>query len=68
MPCLAGMSIIHKVTCNDTFYVWKLSRNPCGIGINLSAVGAAGSLPQPSGSSGLVSVQRNHFSELAEAG
>lgn len=68
MPCLAGMSVIHKVTCNDTFYVWKLSRNPCGMRINLSALGAAGSLPRPSGSSGLVSVQRNHFSELAEPG
>lgn len=66
VPCLAGMPIIHKVTCNDTFYVWKSHRNPCRMRINLSAVGVAVSLPWPPECSGFVSAQRNHFSELAE--
>lgn len=48
-----------------TLYVWKLYRNPCGMRANLSAVGAAVSLFWPSESPGFVSVQRNHFSELA---
>lgn len=63
MPCLAGMSVIHKVTRNNTFNVCKLYRNVYGMRINLSAVGVAASLPRPSG---FVSVQRLLLSELAE--
>lgn len=66
MPCLAGMSVIHKVTRNDTFNMCKLYRNVCGMRRNTSAVGVAASLPRHSDGSGFASVHRICLSELTE--
>lgn len=54
MPCLAGMSVIQEVTCNDTLCMEVVTyRNLCGTRINPSVdccptVDVAVSLPCPS--------------------